>query len=354
MAMYALGIYPLITQLCGPARQVWFADDATAAGSIKETKKWWDTLVSSGGAFDYETNPSKTWLIVKEEFYDESMDTFETTGIGITINGKRHLGAAIGKQSFVEEYATKKVEWVDQVHRLSTIAKTQPHAAYAAYTHGLTSRWTYFLRTIPDTNHILQPLEDDIHQVFLPALTGQPTFNLKVREVLSLPVRLGGLGISIPSKSASTKFSTSEKVTAPLVILISDQEPRYNVDYEKLKEIKTKIRSDKVQNQTSRLTDLKKDLSPSLKRALDLAEEKGASTWLTVLPIEEYGFALHKEAFRDALSLRYAWHIPHQPETCACGKLFDVNHAMICPKGGFPIIRHNEVRDITADLLTEI
>ena len=27
---------------------------------------------------------------------------------------------------------------------------------------------------------------------------------------------------------------------------------------------------------------------------------------------------------------------------------------MICPKGGFPIIRHNDVRDITADLLTKI
>ena len=26
---------------------------------------------------------------------------------------------------------------------------------------------------------------------------------------------------------------------------------------------------------------------------------------------------------------------------------------MICPKGGFPTLRHNEVRDITADLLTE-
>ncbi len=55
-----------------------------------------------------------------------------------------------------------------------------------------------------------------IHHVFLPALTGQPTFNLKVREVLSLPVHLGGLGISIPSKSASSEFSTSEKVTASL------------------------------------------------------------------------------------------------------------------------------------------
>ncbi len=27
---------------------------------------------------------------------------------------------------------------------------------------------------------------------------------------------------------------------------------------------------------------------------------------------------------------------------------------MICPKGGSPIIRHNEVRDLTADLLTEV
>ncbi len=290
-------------------------------------------------------HPSKTWLIVKEEFYDEAMDTFETTDIEITVNGKRHLRAAIGKRSFVEEYVTKKVEeWVDQVHRLSTIA---PHAAYAAYTHGLTSRWPFG----PYPTSITSWKKQYIRSSFP---TGQPTFNLKVREVLSLPVRLGGLGISIPSESASSEFSTSEKVTAPLVTLITDQEPRYNVDYEKLKEIKAKIRSDKAQNQTSRLTDLRKDLSPSLKRALDLAEEKGASTWLTVLPIEEYGFALHKGAFRDALSLRYAWHIPHQPETCACGKSFDVNHAMICPKGGFPIIRHNEVRDITADLLTEI
>ena len=27
---------------------------------------------------------------------------------------------------------------------------------------------------------------------------------------------------------------------------------------------------------------------------------------------------------------------------------------MICPYGGFPIIRHNEVRDLTATLLTEV
>ena len=35
-------------------------------------------------------------------------------------------------------------------------------------------------------------------------------------------------------------------------------------------------------------------------------------------------------------------------------KRFDVSHAVICPKGGFPTIPHNEVRDLTAKLLTEV
>ena len=33
---------------------------------------------------------------------------------------------------------------------------------------------------------------------------------------------------------------------------------------------------------------------------------------------------------------------------------FSVDHALSCPKGGFPSIRHNEVRDITAELLSEV
>ena len=37
-----------------------------------------------------------------------------------------------------------------------------------------------------------------------------------------------------------------------------------------------------------------------------------------------------------------------------CGKKFTIEHALNCPRGGFPSIRHNEVRDITADLLTEV
>ena len=46
-------------------------------------------------------------------------------------------------------------------------------------------------------------------------------------------------------------------------------------------------------------TQLIERLSPSLKRSMEIASEKGASSWLTALPITEHGFALHKGAFRD-------------------------------------------------------
>lgn len=31
-----------------------------------------------------------------------------------------------------------------------------------------------------------------------------------------------------------------------------------------------------------------------------------------------------------------------------------MEHALSCPTGGFPIIRHNELRDITANLMMEV
>ena len=43
------------------------------------------------------------------------------------------------------------------------------------------------------------------------------------------------------------------------------------------------------------------------------------------------------------------------PQTCVYGKpAFCVEHAFTCPCGGFPSIRHNEVRDLTASLLSEV
>ena len=87
---------------------------------------------------------------------------------------------------------------------------------------------------------------------------------------------------------------------------------------------------------------------------MDQASEKGASCWLTTLPIQEYGFSLHKQAFRDALCVRYGWQLERLPSHCACGETVSLNHALSCSKGAMPSIRHNCIRDLLAQFLTEV
>ena len=130
--------------------------------------------------------------------------------------GKRHLGAALGMRAFVEEFVQQKVMgWTQEVERLSSVAIAHPHAAYAAFTHGLSSRWTYIARTIPDVGDLLRPREEAIRHHFLPSLTGRSAFSDAERDLMALPICLGGLGIANPTKQAAHHHNTSQKVTTP-------------------------------------------------------------------------------------------------------------------------------------------
>ena len=93
---------------------------------------------------------------------------------------------------------------------------TQPQASYAAYTFGLKYRWTYFLKTLPDIKDLLEQLESAISRVLISAITDQQCGQLD-RDILVLPVRLGGLGVANPSSDANHHYTSSVKVTAPLV-----------------------------------------------------------------------------------------------------------------------------------------
>ena len=49
----------------GMARQVWYADDVAAGGSLLQLKDWWSGLLSFGRHFGYHVNAAKTlniWL----------------------------------------------------------------------------------------------------------------------------------------------------------------------------------------------------------------------------------------------------------------------------------------------------
>ncbi|KAL5479574.1 hypothetical protein EMCRGX_G023114 [Ephydatia muelleri] len=277
MAMYAIATVSLIEKLQSTnTKQVWYANDATA-------------------------------------------------GIGITSEGKCHLGAALGSRFFLESYISDKVKvWTSTILNLSLIAKTQPHAAYCAFFHGVSGLWTFFLCTIPDISSLLQPLEDAIRLNFIPSVTGRDSISDIERDLFALPACLGGLALPNPTASASFEYTSSATV-----------------------------HSLRQQLHSSELVRLKAILPPANVRSMDLNSEKGASSWLSVLPISDHGFPLHKGAFHDAMCLRHNLQPPKLPSHCVCGSS-NTDHALTCPIGGFPSVRHNALRDFTANLLTEV
>ena len=172
---------------------------------------------------------------------------------------------------------------------------------------------------------------------------------------MALPARLGGLGIGIPSQKSDDAFNASLLVTAPLRQLIHSRDTTYS--YQALADqmsAKADIQRKRREQATAEANNLRGELTPALQKAMDLARERGSSSWLTALPLGEHGFSLHKGAFADALDLRYGWVLSRTPTSCACGANFTVKHVLSCPRGGFPSIRHNEIRDITTNLLSKV
>ena len=88
-------------------------------------------------------------------------EVFKETSINVTVQVQKHLGAVIGFRVYFKEYVSEKVSnWVNVVGTLAEFALSQPQACYSAYNFGFKHRWTYFLRTLPDIQDLLEPLEN--------------------------------------------------------------------------------------------------------------------------------------------------------------------------------------------------
>ena len=227
MSFYGLSTRPLqkILRIKSPAvKQVWVADDATGAGKLKQLKEWWDIIITNGINIGYYVNASKSWLILKDpERMNEAKTIFADTAIKVTIEGKRHLGAALGNDNFRREYATEKVtKWCKDIEQLCIYAKSQPQAAYAAFIHGVQHKYNYFLRTIEGMDEFMLPLDKLLTETFIPILLDS-SITATERELFSLPIRLGGLNIPIFAEKASNDYEISKTLTAPLAAIIATQ-----------------------------------------------------------------------------------------------------------------------------------
>ena len=216
MPMYAIGVVPLLQSIATEgAVQAWFADDSGAGGKVLKLRQWWDSLTEKGPSFGYFLNAAKSVLLVKPQHYRKAVEVFAGTGVDIRMDGCRHLGAALGSPEFITRYLQQKAEaWVQEVSRLTEIAATQPQAAYSVFVHGLKHKWTFLSRVMSDVDAAMAPVEAAVVDDLIPALSGRPV-SLVERELLALPCRHGGMGLTKPT-SLGSQYLSSRRVSAPI------------------------------------------------------------------------------------------------------------------------------------------
>ena len=103
---------------------------------------------------------------------------------------------------------------------------------------------------------------------------------------------MGGLGLCNPSGNTNFEFDSSLQVTA-LVQEITEQQTHFRVTVVCAQsQAKANVMSLRCQQLVSKQSELTPLLPADLHRIVSF---QGASSWLSVLPIEEhvYGFALH-------------------------------------------------------------
>ena len=147
-------------------------------------------------------------------------------------------------------------------------------------------------------------LELAIFQKLLPAIIGREITDDQ-RLTFSLPARLGGLGIQIPTEESDFEYQNSTLMTSQLTEAIFQQRCLLQIDKEAQSKAVTDLSGRKTEEHNKTKELLKSSISEADSKMLELASEKGASIWLTTLPLANYGFRLNKQQFIDAICLRY-------------------------------------------------
>ena len=107
MFMYAIRTLPLIYSLHNPAQwtQIWYADDASVCGNMKNIHEWFSELCSQGPHFGYFPKLSKSFLLVSDRFRPDAKRSFGTLGVRI-VAGHHFLGGYLGDHSRWVQYVS--------------------------------------------------------------------------------------------------------------------------------------------------------------------------------------------------------------------------------------------------------
>ena len=139
MFMYVIETFPLTRSINDPEQwtQLWYADDASASGTLPELRNWFNQLCSYGPSFGYYPEATKSFVVINERWKSDAAVVFGDLGVQV-VTGQRILGGFIGSPKESDQYVMSKVDrWVRHSDVLSEAASSQPQLAYAVLSRSL-------------------------------------------------------------------------------------------------------------------------------------------------------------------------------------------------------------------------
>ena len=158
---------------------------------------------------------------------------------------------------------------------------------------------------------------------------------------------MGGLDLLI-NTDFSSNYEWSRAIYGPL----ENSDPEIAETEQTL--INRNIKTERQNITLSKKACIMENCLSKKKLTINLASQKGASNWLSVLPLKKFNFSLNKSELEDGLHLRYGWQPPNTPHKGPCEPSFTLTHSLHSPKGGYTHLIHNEIRDTFATLLDEV
>ena len=217
-------------------------------------------------------------FIVEENCRESAIKVFE--GTNITMDSFRVLGSVIGTPSACDKYIETEIEKTATLtEKLSKIAKTSPQNAYFCYTKGVQIKLCFLTRTTPEVFKKMDEFEKNVRQQLLPSITGKNHITDEDRNIFALTLRMGGLDL-LRYRDFSKHYEWSRAICDPLEN--SDTE----IAETEQTLINLNIKTEKHNITLSKKAEIMRNCSSEKKLTLNLASQKGASNWLSVLPLK--------------------------------------------------------------------
>ena len=157
------------------------------------------------------------------------------------------------------------------------------------------------MRTIELFEDYVDPIQEAIDDLLLPTLFSQTEpLPSNLRQLFTLTPAQGGLGVPDLWFEAPQQFAASTTITALHVDSITKQSTFMVAGERSMEELKRQHQASKIASVKSRMESIDSTLPSDLLRSVNQSRDKGASSWLTAVPLVDQGLVLNKQEFRDS------------------------------------------------------